>query len=177
MSVKVIINPECEGVAMLKAKIITTKSNLRWRNELARFIRFLAVGVSGTLVDFAILSLLKSLGWPTLPANFVSYSCGIINNYLLTRFWVYPEARAKQNLVQVFQFLLISLTGLLLNNLLVLALERPAGELLGNVAYGFLPAKVIATLIVLLWNFFANRLWTFGKISHTSEINNTLVNR
>jgi putative flippase GtrA len=140
----------------------------RWQNEAGRFLRFLAVGLSGTLLDFAILSVLKTwFGWLTLPANLVSYSCGILNNYLLSRYWVYPEARKEGSLQQGVRFILISLVGLLLNNLLVFALEAPAGWLLANSHYGYIPAKIIATGVVLLWNFFANRYWTFSKVPNS----------
>ena len=140
----------------------------RWQNEVGRFLRFLAVGLSGTLLDFAILSVLKTwFGWLTLPANLVSYSCGILNNYLLSRYWVYPESRKDKSLQQGLRFILISLVGLLLNNLLVFALEAPAGWLVSNPNYGYIPAKIIATGIVLLWNFFANRFWTFNKVSNS----------
>ena len=30
-------------------------------------------------------------------------------------------------------------------------------------------AKVIATGIVLFWNFFANRMWTFSDVDHVQE--------
>lgn len=149
----------------MKAKLVTIQPEPRWRKELERFIRFMVVGVSGTLVDFAILSALKYFfGWPTLPANLISYSCGIINNFLLTRYWVYPETKGHQKLVQLAQFGLISLIGLGLNNLIVVALEGPATKFLANPSYAYIPAKLVATFMVLLWNFFANRLWTFGKV-------------
>jgi putative flippase GtrA len=151
--------------------VVFIKSKPQWRKELGRFARFLVVGVSGTLLDFAILSALKYfLGWQTLLANLISYSCGIINNYILTRYWIYPESRSKQSFVQLMQFALISLVGLGLNNALMLALEEPAGKLLSNPAYGYIPAKIIATMIVLLWNFFANRLWTFNKPSQPKNL-------
>jgi putative flippase GtrA len=150
----------------MKTRFVSVNPLSRWQSELERFIRFGAIGFSGTLLNFAILSALKHfLGWPTLPANLISYACGILNNYLLTRLWVYPEARERQRFVQLLQFVLISLVGLGLNNLLVLALEKPLGALLANPVYGYLPAKLVATFIVLLWNFFANRFWTFGKIA------------
>ena len=148
----------------MKAKLVTIQPEPRWRNELERFIRFMVVGVSGTLVDFAILSALKYFfGWPTLPANLISYSCGIINNFLLTRYWVYPETRGRQSFIQLLQFFLISMIGLGLNNLIVVALEGPATKFIANPAYSYIPAKLVATFMVLLWNFFANRFWTFGK--------------
>src|SRR5690349_6335344 len=120
----------------MKAKFVTIQPEPRWRKELERFIRFMVVGVSGTLVDFAILSALKYFfGWPTLPANLISYSCGIINNFLLTRYWVYPETKGHQKFVQLAQFGLISLIGLSLNNLIVVALEGPATKFLANPSY------------------------------------------
>lgn len=135
------------------------------KNEISRFARFMVVGLSGTLLDFIILYLLKHfLHWPTLPANVVSYSCGIINNYFLNCLWVYPQAKLKQNLIRLFQFSLISLSGLVLNNLLVLILETPVAKFMADPSYAYIPAKIIATGLVLLWNFFANRFWTFGKI-------------
>jgi putative flippase GtrA len=159
---------------MMKARLVTIQpEQTRWRNELGRFIRFLAVGVSGTLVDFAVLSALKYFfGWPTLPANLVSYSCGIINNFLLTRFWVYPETKGRQSFIQLFQFFLISLIGLGLNNVIVIALEGPATKFLANPSYAYIPAKLVATFIVLLWNFFANRLWTFGRVHSKLQVTN-----
>jgi putative flippase GtrA len=147
-----------------KLAISDNKSNLN--TELGRFFRFGLVGASSTLLDFAVLSTLKYFfGWATLPANIISYSCGTINSYILNRYWVYPEIRNRQNFVQFLQFVLINIIGLGLNVLLVTLLEKPAGQLLGNAAYGYLPAKIAATLIVFLWNFFANRFWTFSDLN------------
>lgn len=151
--------------------IISIKPASRWHNEIKRFSRFLAVGLSGTLLDFAVLSLLKQvLEWATLPANIFSYSCGILSNFLLNLFWVYPESKGNRNGLKLVQFFLISLVGLALNNLLLVALEGPMGVLFNNPDYGYLPAKIIATMLVLLWNFFANRFWTFGKVANVKNI-------
>jgi putative flippase GtrA len=29
---------------------------------------------------------------------------------------------------------------------------------------GYIPAKVIATIVVLFWNFFVNRFWTYSDV-------------
>ena len=150
--------------------VMSLQRKYQWQTELGRFVRFLVVGASGTLLDFAILTLIKHfLGWPTLPANVISYSCGIISNFVLTQWWVYRDAGNKQTFVQLAQFALVSLIGLILNNVLVLALEVPAGNLLHSPANGYLPAKLAATLIVLLWNFFANRFWTFNRVANHKQ--------
>ena len=41
---------------------------------------------------------------------------------------------------------------------------------------GYLPAKMVATVVVLFWNFFVNRFWTYGNVEYmvhppmTSEV-------
>jgi dolichol-phosphate mannosyltransferase len=65
------------------------------REEIARFLRFALVGLSGTLIDWGTLTALKTFGgFPTLLANSISYSLGIINNFIWSRAWVYRESRS-----------------------------------------------------------------------------------
>ena len=129
--------------------------------ELQRFIRFLTVGAAGTFLDFSLLSLLKFLGFPTLFANSISFSAGVINNFTWNRLWTFADAKHSDWRRQLVQFLLVSLAGLALNNTIVLLLEVPFGTLLGQPDYGYLPAKVVATGVVVFWNYFANCYWTF----------------
>ena len=134
------------------------------QQEIKRFARFMLVGLSGTLLDFGILSGLKLLvGMPTLLANTISYSAGVINNFTLNRVWTFSEAREKRWFVQFGQFVLINVVAVVLNNLIVLGLEQPLGALLQNPQHGYLPAKLVATGFVFLYNFAANRFWTFRK--------------
>jgi len=132
--------------------------------ELERFARFLTVGALGTFLDFGLLSLLKAFAFPTLLANGLSFSTGVANNFTLNRLWTFAEAKSSDWRRQLMQFLLVSLVGLALNNAIVLWLETPLGQLLGQPKYGYLPAKVIATGVVVFWNYFANRTWTFNVI-------------
>jgi len=50
--------------------------------EAARFLRFLCVGLAGTLLDFGLLALLKRAGLPTLAVNSLSFSAGVVNNFI-----------------------------------------------------------------------------------------------
>lgn len=129
--------------------------------EAGRFARFLAVGALGTLLDFGLLSLLKAIGLATLPANSLSFSAGVINNFTWNRLWTFADVNHAGWGRQLAQFTLVSLAGLALNNAIVLLLEIPLGMLLGQPDLGYLPAKVVATGVVVFWNYFANRCWTF----------------
>jgi putative flippase GtrA len=137
--------------------------------EAARFMRFAVVGALGTLIDFSLLVVLKEwAGLSTLIANSLSSVAGIANNFTLNRWWTFSDAPAKPVLVQLAQFVGVSLIGITLNNGMVLALEAPLGLLPGISGYGYVLAKGIATGVVIFWNFSANRLWTFKqKGAHT----------
>jgi len=93
--------------------------------ERLRFLRFLVVGISSTLIDFTLLTVLKRLGLSTLVANMISYSAGIVNGFVWNYLWTFAESRSKNFWHQFAQFALISLAGLLLSNGLILLLEAP----------------------------------------------------
>lgn len=131
--------------------------------ELQRFIRFLSVGAIGTILDFSLLTLLKTISFPTLLANTASFTAGVINNFTWNRLWTFADTKHADWRKQLAQFLIVSLIGLGLNNAIILLLETPLGSLLGYSEYGYLPAKVIATGVVVFWNYFANRYWTFNE--------------
>lgn len=129
--------------------------------ELTRFARFLTVGALGTFLDFGLLASLKFAGLPTLLANSFSFTAGVANNFTWNSRWTFADRRNRNWQAQFVQFLLVSLVGLALNNAIVLLLEAPLGALIGNADFGYAPAKVIATGVVVFWNYFANRNWTF----------------
>lgn len=143
---------------------------LRKSLELTRFLRFLAVGALGTLLDFGLLAALKLAGLPTLAANSLSFTTGVVNNFVLNRRWTFADGPQKPWATQFLQFALVSLAGLVLNNGIVLLLEAPLGDLIGRPAWGYLPAKVLATGAVVFWNYFANRLWTFRRVENADRL-------
>lgn len=140
---------------------MATLSTPLQKQEVTRFTRFLTVGAVGTLLDFSILTVLKLAGLPTLFANSLSFTAGLLNNFTWNRLWTFGDIVKADWCRQLAQFTLVSLIGLTLNNLIVLSLEGILGTLLGQPQWGYLPAKVIATGVVVFWNYFANRTWTF----------------
>ena len=67
---------------------------LRPRLNPGRFGRFALVGALGTGLDMGLLLLLTAAGLPTLPANVISYSAGIVNNYTWNRRWTFADRLA-----------------------------------------------------------------------------------
>lgn len=129
--------------------------------EVSRFIRFSVVGTLGTLLDVGVLTLLKMAGFSTLFANTISFSIGLIHNFSLNRLWTFdlPEDTHWQD--QFIRYASVSLIGLTLNNIILLSLESHFITQLNQPEWGYLPAKAIATSVVVFWNYFANKYWTF----------------
>lgn len=153
--------------------------------EAIRFAKFLIVGTIGFVIDFGTLTILVEVfnlpevveantGFSTtvglIIANTISFTLAVLSNFTLNRYWTYPESRGKRKRVQLPQFSLVSVIGLLINNT-ILALATPLFDLLiKNVVFlqgridGYVPAKIVATIVVLFWNFFINRYWTFSNV-------------
>ncbi len=139
-------------------------------NNMGRVKRFATVGMLGTLLDIGLFTLLRVLlGVPALAANTVSYSAGIVNNYVLHKRWTFADRGNKSTGAQFTQFVAVSLAALLLNNLLVLLLAPVFGRFFGYASYGDLAAKICATGVGMCWNYVANNFWTFAEESRGVE--------
>lgn len=138
--------------------------------EAERFFKFLVVGTIGFIVDFGTLTfLVEVIGLVPVVANTFSFSIAVLSNFTLNRYWTYPDSRAKRRRVQILQFAAVSLLGLAINNTILLLLQSPFDSLLRLIAFpdaigGYIPAKMVATVVVLFWNFFVNRYWTYNDV-------------
>ena len=138
--------------------------------EAERFFKFLVVGTIGFVVDFGTLTfLVEALGFIPVVANTFSFSAAVVSNFTLNRYWTYPDSRSKRRRVQIIQFFLVSIVGLTINNTLLLLLQHPFDVLLQETLFegyvgGYIPAKMVATVVVLFWNFFVNRFWTYNDV-------------
>jgi putative flippase GtrA len=105
----------------------------------------------------------------------VSFLAAVASNFLWNRFWTYPDSRAKSTRVQATQFAIVSLVGLAIRTPLFAVLEAPAirtaGRFLTDVpssvsippdTVGRNLALAVAVGVVLVWNFLANRHWTYS---------------
>ncbi len=145
------------------------------KQELTRFLKFSMVGVTGTIVDFGVMNLVNiAFGVPLLWAQGISFTVAVINNFLWNRYWTYPDSRSKKAPKQLLQFFLISSVGLIIRTPLISWLNR---EILGLLETATLQLPLedfvisqnlslaASILIILFWNFFANRLWTYNDVA------------
>jgi len=144
------------------------------RRERSRFFRFAVVGVFGAIVDFGTFNLLTSVFgvWAVL-SSVISFVAAIINNFVWNRYWTYPDSRSKPIAQQLMLFSLISVAGLLIRTPLFAFLEGRLTNLfmtlrlplgISPVFLGHNLALAIAVIVVMFWNFFVNRYWTYNDI-------------
>ena len=138
--------------------------------EAERFFKFLVVGTIGFIVDFGILTLLVEVfHFRPVIANTISFSAAVLSNFTFNRYWTYPDSRSKRRRVQLLQFATVSVLGLIINNTILVLTQTPFQRLLELISAperirGYIPAKILATIVVLFWNFFVNRYWTYGDV-------------
>jgi putative flippase GtrA len=121
---------------------------------LKKFVKFGIVGASGVVVDFGITGLLRDgLLIHQYVANSIGFLCAVVSNYMLNRRWTF---RSKDPAVaaQFTKFLSVAIVGLALNNGFIYLLHDKGG-------LPFYGAKLLATGVVMIWNFVANTKFTF----------------
>jgi len=144
--------------------------------ERRRFIRFVVVGTIGAVVDFATFNLLSGLlGVHHVWASIISFTTAILSNFTWNRFWTYPDSRTKPITRQLVEFGVVNVIGLGIRTPLFIVLSGPLQK--GYSLFPFLPigiftseflghnsALAFAVLVVMLWNFFVNRYWTYNDV-------------
>jgi putative flippase GtrA len=178
------------AVFSLNRLIQVTSAKLGKKNakELERFIKFFIVGMIGFVVDFGTLNLLQvtmlkpddQSSLPVTLATTIAFVAAISSNFIWNRYWTYPDSRSRPVTRQVFQFFIVNIAGWLFRLAIVLTLYEPFGDAAGRIVNGVLPdtitadtledqagtnlAQALAVFIVMFWNFFVNRYWTYNDV-------------
>ena len=157
--------------------------------EMERFLKFAVVGAIGAVIDFGIFTALNRLGVLDntrlqLPfglamtgvgiAGTIAFTAAVISNFIWNRFWTYPDSRSKSILYQFVTFFGINVVGILIRVPILEIGSRPLADLAANIIpslgaetaewAGETGAWGIAVVIVMFWNFFVNRYWTYNDV-------------
>jgi putative flippase GtrA len=160
--------------------------------EVERFLRFAVVGTIGAIVDFGTLIVLqatilppsKDSNLPVIIATTIAFIAAIISNFTWNRFWTYPDSRSRSVRRQMAQFTFISVVGwlgrtawiswayLYLGAFLMpillpeIQMFRPGyvPSATAEAKLGTIAAQLVGVVVVMFWNFFANRYWTYSDV-------------
>lgn len=146
------------GISILQ-NLLKGKSN----NTLIQLFRYLFVGGSAFIVDFGLLYILtKYCGVYYLLSATLSFIAGLIINYLLSISWVFNNSRLKNKWLEFIVFAIIGCVGLILNIGLLWFFTEIC------LLY-YLFSKILATALVLFWNFFARKYALFNPCSKSNN--------
>ncbi len=139
------------------------------KSRAAEVIRFALTGGVCFLVELVLLILLKGrLGIDTLIATPIAFVVSVVLNYLLCVVWVFRGAKDRSVSAKA-GFMITSLIGLGLNELLMFLFRVTLGEdaviltLAGREINMYVLNKCLATLIVMIWNYFSKRAVLYRK--------------
>lgn len=162
--------------------------------EVERFLKFAIVGAFGFVVDFSTVFILQATILQPLPPNAdakvaiastIAFIAAIISNFTWNRLWTYPDSRSRSMRRQLAQFALINVVGWLGRTLWITLAHEPIGKFLMPLLLpeihvfrpGYIPSPsaeaklgtmvclVTGVVVVMVWNFLANRYWTYNDVT------------
>lgn len=126
------------------------------RTLLAQLAKFGVVGVVATVIDFGVMNLLHyALHLDILIANTAGFTISLIFNYVASMKFVFEHRDDMSRKREFAIFVVLSIIGLLLNDGIVLALNKGL-SLEANIA------KVAATALVMIYNFVTRKVFLDG---------------
>jgi len=127
------------------------------------------------VIDFIVMNLLThQLKLELVIAGSISFVCAVVSNFILNRFWTYPDSRSRSIASQLVMFFLVNLVGALIRIPILFFLEPVILNALNKISFAFQLSSeflakngtlALAITIVMLWNFFINRYWTYNDIT------------
>jgi putative flippase GtrA len=142
--------------------------------ERVRFLKFATVGAIGAVIDFGVMNVFTHfLGFKLVYAGTISFICAVLSNFTLNRYWTYPDSRSRHFLHQLGMFFLVNAAGIAFRIPTLHYMEPVMAKAFENMVHlSHTTAQLLAknaTLafaigVVMIWNFFINRYWTYNDV-------------
>ena len=128
-------------------------SKVKQNKLLMQIIKFIIVGGIATVIDYVLFFILHELlGINTIISNIISFTVSVIYNYIASVKWVFEVDESKDKKQQFIIFIVFSILGLLINTGIVYLCTD-------IIKLYSLIGKVIATSIVMIFNFITRKIF------------------
>ena len=137
---------------------------------------FASIGALNTLLDFAILFILKSIGLSLILANICSTTTTFIISFFLNKKITFKsETQNKKDIArEMILFTIVTLFGLWVIQNIIISVTKPIiihyfgdiNVLFVNISqdnFAILTSKIIGTIFSLIWNFILYKKVVFKK--------------
>lgn len=123
---------------------------------IEQILKFGVVGIIATVFDFGVLYILSQpLGLDPVLSAGISFCVSLVFNYVASMRYVFTHREDMSRSREFVIFLVLSLIGLAINE----AIMAAGVAVLGNSALAVMGTKVLATAIVMVWNFVSRKKW------------------
>lgn len=142
-----------------------------------------------TFLQATVLPPTNKAGDPVLAnvfiATTIAFLAAVASNFIWNRIWTYPDSRSRSARRQLVLFTFISFVGWAARTLWITTAYHSVGEFLMPIILpiirimrpGYIPsfaaqgklgtmaAMLIGVVVVMFWNFLANRRWTYNDVN------------
>ena len=126
-------------------------------------LRFSAVGIVNTAIDFGLLFTFKALGLPVITANIMSSTTAFAFSFFANKKYTF-KSHGGSLVREIILFTVVTLFGLWVLQSVVIYVTYPwISGLTHSTSSGLLISKLIATIASLLWNYTLYSLVVFKK--------------
>lgn len=157
--------------------------------EVERFLKFAAIGTLGAMIDLGVSNVLMATVLPPVGPNqdinvaiaaTISFIAAVSSNFFWNRYWTYPDSRSRSVWRQLGQFAIVSVSGWLARTAWILFSTGFMTVIASTVLNFIVPqlaesehfvnqigatlAVLVGIFVVMIWNFFVNRYWTFSDV-------------
>lgn len=157
--------------------------------EVERFLKFASVGTLGAIIDLGVSNILMATILSPVSergtinvviAATISFIAAVMSNFFWNRYWTYPDSRSRPLMQQLGQFATVSVSGWIGRTIWIFLAKEPLSNVVVNILNNVAPdlglsEQVIGQLgaslaifmgifVVMIWNFFVNRYWTYNDV-------------
>ena len=130
----------------------------RYIPHIKQFVKFGIVGVGNSIIDFAgFLIATRIFDLHYLAANTLSWTIAVSFSFVVNKFWTFRSRETAVIGKQSIKFFIVSAVALALSLIILDILIRILG-------IHDLIAKILTIGIIVFWNFFLNKYWTFKPV-------------
>lgn len=122
--------------------------------DIFRFIKFALVGVMNTLLNWSIFFILTKVELYYIVANVIAYLIATIHSYFWNSIWVFKYNNGSK-IKSPIKFIVLNIIGLLINTIILYVLVD-----IFNI--NKLISLMLTTVIVMIINYVANKVWVFN---------------
>ena len=124
-------------------------------NEKIKILIYLCIGGSAALVEWGFFWLFGvKFGWNYLLSTALAFTISTTYHYILTNIWVFDSGAKYGRAKEITLVFLVSAMGLGFNLILM-------GIFVGYLRWHPMLAKVVASCLVVVWNYFSRKKWIY----------------